>query len=1167
MGILGRHILAAYFNDARLNLLECLNDIREKVGQKRLDNDDQIQQAFNDLNLVNTTPERQSELMKQLRYRFPFLDVLTDASGKGKNHQANATPLPQYYASQLTWILALVQGLRNHFTHPTDLELELDFATHRRLYLALSKLYKSSFHTVKQRFGYATTVMKPLERCAKGGIPKTPQAFSFALAVKPPIKPTVTERNQQLKQSAIFHDFGLILFCSLFLEKSQSAKLIDYFWQLPKHADWSTDERSIMREMLAVYRVRLPIQRLQAHDTTTAVTLDTLSELSRCPRPLLKVLSPEDQQRFRGDVYKDAESNGLDDSEETTTENTFLFARGHNDRFTALMMRFLDFDASNQLRFAVDLGQFYYNVRLKPANHFTDQQPRVRRLGQKILAYGKLLDFEQAEKPQNWQQLEENYYLARIAESELLASNPQTIQPLRAYIVRTCPHYHYFEDKIGFCLAKNSVKASYPDLPVSQAQQAAILQRPIAQTMQPEFWMSPEQLLAVAFYHHLKTRANFWNDERYLALDVLFNKYRMGMKKLINALPLSMELTGAPHSSERRVAAQQWVNQFFDAGNNPRFHVTLSGLPKVLVEHLMGKTGRQLSVAEVIERAKHLLAETEHKQKQIKQLLQSDKQRGQKGFKPIKCGHIGDFLAEDLLRFQPVNPARDDGGKINSQRFQILQAALAYYGAHLHEPPRIVDLLVDAGLLSGDYAHPFLAELKLLERPDQYQGLISFYEAYLKARVGFLKRFIHTQRQQRHAQNPQWLRLRAPSQLANWLGEQLDAAGEFKQPLPLVDNMLYAPIRDMTAAMLGMDALALEREGSQTLPQGTLIRPAITWLIKRYLAHEQDGAQAMYQLLRQHNLFNTWLDKRTPKQKFAEKRVHYLPESERQALMLTVRHYVRTAKPSGQAEQEKHEKLAKLLKAYQRDEQAIRCFIPQDMLLYLYARQYLADLQLGSQAQHAPVWQLRSIENTLLNTPIRYELAVPKTDKALFHQACKIRQLGELGLLVRDRRLTSLMPFYAPQESSIDQAEIIAELASYQRTRVKIMKLVHELEQQILQCMRHIPERSAEQLQHTKRLLGKGRHGDFLFALYQRVQQQDPTHVAVLFDHNRVQRVLKIRNAFAHNQYPDVALFADVAQQVQAEAIPVNPANHRKVAERFIGIMEATYQAWQRYLV
>jgi hypothetical protein len=61
-------------------------------------------------------------------------------------------------------------------------------------------------------------------------------------------------------------------------------------------------------------------------------------------------------------------------------------------------------------------------------------------------------------------------------------------------------------------------------------------------------------------------------------------------------------------------------------------------------------------------------------------------------------------------------------------------------------------------------------------------------------------------------------------------------------------------------------------------------------------------------------------------------------------------------------------------------------------------------------------------------------------------------------------------------------------------------------------------------------------------------------------------RTLLIRNAFSHNQYPEVAQFVEVAAQVQQEAVPANPANHRKVAERLLDVMQTLYDPWLAYL-
>lgn len=1155
---LEKHILAAYYNDARLNILACLNDIREKSGKKPIENEDQIKHAFSDLALSKATPERQSELIKQLRNRFHFLDLLTDASPQvsQKKKQDNATPLPQYYETHLGWMLELINDLRNSMTHPVDKETTIPYATHKKLYFALSKIYDSSFHTVKTRFGHETNAMQPFQRCGRDGKPKKAQHFSLALCTDP----LDLDESSKLPQSKVLHDFGHILFCSLFLEKSQSAELINYFWQTRHGEQWpDTNQRTVIREMAAVYRMRLPVQRLKSDDTTTAATLDTLSELSRCPRALLEVLSPDDMNRFRGEPGNETEETG----EGEESGGSYLFARSRQDRFIPLMMRFFDFNPQNRIRFAVDLGQFYYNVRLKPADKFTDEHPRVRRLGQKILAYGKLADFETGDKPADWQQLEENYSVSRDDEEQILQNAGAAIQTLKPYIVPTYPHYHYFDDKIGFRL--NNTATGYPDLQAQRAQEAVSFGSPAGRDMMPEFWVSPAQMLELAFYSYLQTGNN-----RYLAPDILLTKYRAGMKNLLNALMRgSVALSGAAHSVERREQAQHWVDSHFDHQQGKRFAVPLSCLPKVVIQHLLGADSRQVSTTEVVARAEHILAETTRKQEQLKSLLQVEKKRGQKGFKAIKCGHIGDFLTDDLMRFQPVDASRPDGGKINSQQYQILQAALAYYGAHINEPPKVVDLLRDAGLLHGKFAHPFIGDLKLEERPDQFRGLISFYEAYLQARARFLKQFIKEHQKPRHIGFlPHWLRLRQPSSLNNWLGEQLDASGNLSQPVPLLNGLLYPPILAMVAETLGSNPEAVEQEGTQRFERedGVVeIRPSVTWLIKNYLAAQGDGSQGMYDYSRSHNLFDTWLDNRTQKQRFKEKPTHYLSEAECQSHVRDIRHFLQTDTSPKQEAVEKREKLAKLLKAYKRDWQRIRHSVSQDMLLYLYARQYLNGLQLGNSASAAPLWSLHGLENTLLNTEIRYVLSVPKTDKALFHPACKIRNLGELGLLVRDRRLPSLLAYYLPAETEIHHAEIRAELNSYRRAKVRIMELVHGLERSILEVLGNVPKRDKAQEAASKQHFGKGRHGDFLYALHNHAQQTGVAQAAD-FSPAHFKRTLLIRNAFSHSQYPEVAQFIDVAAQVQQEAVPDNPANHRKVAERLLTVMQTLYDPWLEYL-
>lgn len=374
--------MAAYFNDARLNILFCLNDIREKVDKERkiISDEAHIALIFNQFNLVPAAPERQQELIRHLCRCFPFLNVLTDSGKKGP-----ATPEPKFYASALNWLFPLINDLRNTMVHPAEQDAEIDYRLHRKLFFALNPIYNSALNTVKTRFSLDGKVVEPLRPRGNKGKIKAIQHFSLALCI-PPRQAKNKEAEEQLykfppqKQSQVLHDFGRVLLCSLFLDKTQSAELVSYFWRTEAGSTWTEQQKRIIKEVLNVHRIRLPLQRLQTDDTTTAVTLNCLTELSRCPSLLFESLSPLDQERFRvGTSLTETDEDSAD--EEGEDDPTGLLRRGRQDRFLPLLLHFFDFEPDCHLHFAIDLGQFYYNVRLKPADRFTDERPKVRRLG------------------------------------------------------------------------------------------------------------------------------------------------------------------------------------------------------------------------------------------------------------------------------------------------------------------------------------------------------------------------------------------------------------------------------------------------------------------------------------------------------------------------------------------------------------------------------------------------------------------------------------------------------------------------------------------------------------------------------------------------------------------------------------------------------------------
>jgi hypothetical protein len=216
-----------------------------------------------------------------------------------------------------------------------------------------------------------------------------------------------------------------------------------------------------------------------------------------------------------------------------------------------------------------------------------------------------------------------------------------------------------------------------------------------------------------------------------------------------------------------------------------------------------------------------------------------------------------------------------------------------------------------------------------------------------------------------------------------------------------------------------------------------------------------------------------------------------------------------------------------------------------------------------------PVWRLEDLRQTLLTTPINVELPVPNTSRFLRHPRCKISNLGELGLLVRDRRLATLLKYYPEAETVIDQAEIRAELTSYRRVRVQVMELVHTLEHAVwIAVGSAIGNDIAE---GDRAVFGKDqpRHGKLLYQLQECWRTQpnaEFTAYADVFGADRFYHARLIRNAAAHNEYPDARLFREVVEAIAAEPVPKNPDMRRHVAERLYEALDRIYKPWLAFL-
>lgn len=175
---LGKHILAAYYNEARLNILASLNHIRATLNLPDKDNEALILNAYQELRLLERKrePELQADIIKKLRNHFRFLDPLTDqrtdtkikreALSKHNNNDKaleSDTATPELYEEKMLWMLRQVDRFRNAFVHPTLIDnSEIEELLHKCIYHDLYGIYDSALTTVKERFSLEEYLVKPL---------------------------------------------------------------------------------------------------------------------------------------------------------------------------------------------------------------------------------------------------------------------------------------------------------------------------------------------------------------------------------------------------------------------------------------------------------------------------------------------------------------------------------------------------------------------------------------------------------------------------------------------------------------------------------------------------------------------------------------------------------------------------------------------------------------------------------------------------------------------------------------------------------------------------------------------------------------------------------------------------------------------------------------------
>jgi hypothetical protein len=1094
-----KYFFASYLNLARHNLFITINDYRKKVGKKEIKNDDEIITALDVLN-SNAKPEQALKFITHLEKRLPFALPMMESfmSQKYKNDKAlsQEKALPLDYHEFFCLVFKTLNQLRNEFTHPfhdqTIISPTLEWAMDNTLDAAVRR--------IKQRFGWEQPIVEHLCRLTQGFVTETDKRGRTISKRKGVQKP---DYHYKFTHNQHFNEKGLAFFTCLFLEKKEAYELLKKIYGF-------RDSREPMHqatfEAFSDWSIRMPLVRLESQEIENALALDMLNELQRCPKDLYDVLGEEHQEKFRIDLIVNEETA------ETDSLDPEVVLRRKDDRFPYHILSYFDqTKAFPKFRFYVDLGNYYYKIYEKNI----DKENKIRRLGKKVTAFGRLNEFTASKKTATWKALEKN-----TADME-----EDSLEP---YIVETNPHYHFNDDNIGIKISTN--ETAYPE----------VKKEVEPKTEKPDFWLSKNELMSMAFYHLLRTTKNDGKSVE----DILMN-HRDSIRKLFKkgeVTPLfdtkipkfkgiiepQAKSNEDPELIKTYLERKEKVSTFLKDNFNIDFH----DIPDTISDYLMGIDSLKFEdvatekIHRMIERTDKMLASLTRK------LDKTERKNkiGRKEFKEVKAGNLGDFLATDFLLFQPTtdteNDVKKDGkGKITGLAFQVLQAKLAFYGRDRHTLP---DTLKEFNLIDSVNPHPFLAEVLKHEN----KGIISFYKSYLQVRKQFLEKCLTEKKFRTY----HWLRLNK--------NLEKEKAGYYKR---LTQNYLELPVYVPRGIFIEPLKELLLKHGNENL-QNTLRnaeRANTIFMLQQYFKHEfQDASQGFYEFKRTYKIFNQFNDDRDRKVKLPQKE---FSAAEFQAQMPAIKHWI------AQKDVTESANCKRDLRDFQQSEKYIRHLKAQDMVLFWATKDVLTKTG-GSEllANNINQMKLRDIVPNASQSPLSVQVPfeVEIHQKIVFQNALKIKNYGDFRRFLKDRRLPDLMPYLT--DKRIEREQLEKELVMYQKVRIQVFKLVRAFEETALEEIEGLRTQIMNYRNGHTNAQGNipHEHNQILMAYFAHVGEADQTDA-----------VVKLRNAFAHNEYPEFSIYG---QQVSVKAIAWR--NQQYIATQFLSIAEATYGKYTEIL-
>ncbi|GHT00071.1 hypothetical protein FACS189421_11630 [Bacteroidia bacterium] len=912
------------------------------------------------------------------------------------------------YHEILTTAFKLLNSLRNEYTHYQHEASDFD----EQFMKNMKNCFDGAKRTVKERFNLEDNDLKHLDRFRQKA--NDGKKGKREYEENPTFHYKFDDENGRLTEK------GLAFFICLFLEKKYATLFLT---QLSGFKKGDTKGTKATKEVYSIYRIQLPKLRIDSKKPEMALGIDMLNELKKCPAELYDVLSTEDQKRFR--IIPDEEPDTMDD-----TEDGEILLKRHKNRFPYMALRYID---QNELfpniRFQVALGTYRHHFYNKLG---VDNIQRVRILQKQLKGFGRLDEIEEKRK---------TVWADKIRPFEKIEKDSAEQEP---YITDSYAKYIISNNKIGLKWFDRQNDYYLPELNEKGAKNEA-----------PTCWLSIYELPALLFHSIL---CNHSSDTQNIIRDYVSKGYRKLFKEVAS---------GALQPASK----EKIVNQLKTA-----YNLDFTRIPKELQDYLTGKPVKMDDQLNKLcsERIAQMVSDSQKRLERIDNDLKTIKDRksnkvGKKRFVEIKSGVLADFLAEDMLAFQSSSDNGKD--KLTGMNYQILQAALAYFGQYKDQ---MTEIFEKCKLINSPIEHPFLKNVMAKNATN----IVDFYIVYLKAKEIYLDKclrekqykndyFLHVDRQKWTERNTDFYKV-----LAKSYAEKL--------PVELPRGLFNDAIKKLLTKKHGDNPVireALSKERCNT-----------TFLIQTYFkAICEDTTQEYYTFNRSYKIFNLLND-------------NYVGNKLQPAYYAVNEFEKRVKNIDAEIEKfdsQQHDKLHRLLHHFKENEKILRLYKVQDILLFLMAKRILIT-EMGE--NNIGKYQLKQImpdsPTDILSAQTSFSITLTKNgcQKIIKQEKLKLKNFGDFQRFVRDRRIETLFPYM--KADSIDRQILEAELDAYDDKRVHIFELIHQFEESVL-------------TKNPSILSGK------TYINFAGILKASPE-----IQTEKRQQMQIIRNAFCHNTYP-----------------------------------------------